>query len=222
MLSKKICVFDFETDGSDPLECSPVQLAAVMVDPIKLEIISDSEFNINFKPEVLEKDENYEYKGDILEFHAKVQNCQPSDILEKWKTYPKQEQSWKQFINYLDKYHVRSSKKNIFTAPIAAGYNIYRFDLLIVDRLNSKYNNNNGLFFPRDVLDIMNIIFYWLENNDKIKSYALDNIRDFFGIDKTGAHDAMKDVKDCAEILIKFLNLHRKLSPKIKFENSFK
>ena len=45
----KICVFDFETDGSDPKECSPVQIAAVIVDPINLEIVPNSEFNINFK-----------------------------------------------------------------------------------------------------------------------------------------------------------------------------
>jgi hypothetical protein len=38
---QKICVFDFETDGADPDKCSPVQLAALMIDPIKLEIIED-------------------------------------------------------------------------------------------------------------------------------------------------------------------------------------
>jgi len=68
----KICVFDFETDGSDPRICSPVQIAAVIIDPIKLEIIANSEFNINFKPEVLEQADDYEYTTDILDFHAKV------------------------------------------------------------------------------------------------------------------------------------------------------
>jgi exonuclease I len=47
----KICVFDFETDGSNPFECSPVQLAAIMIDPIKLDIVPNSDFNIYFKPE---------------------------------------------------------------------------------------------------------------------------------------------------------------------------
>ena len=63
----KICVFDFETDGSDPKQCSPVQIAAIIVDPINLEIIPNSEFNINFKPEVLENNNDYIYTTDILD-----------------------------------------------------------------------------------------------------------------------------------------------------------
>ena len=68
----------------------------------------------------------------------------------------------------------------------------------------------------------MNLIFYWFEGIDKIKSYSLDSIRDYLGIDKSGAHDALKDVHDCANILIRFLKLHRNLSPKVNFEQSFK
>lgn len=223
----KICVFDFETDGSDPKICSPVQIAAVIIDPIQLEIIEGSEFNINFKPEVLEASEEYQYTTDILEFHSKVKGCSQEDVLNQWKKYPKQEISWKLFTNYLDKYHTRSSKKSQFSAPIAAGYNIYRFDLPIVNRLSIKYNNtnkegNSDIFFPRDVVDVMNLVFYWFEHNNELKSYTLDTLRDYFGIDKTGAHDALKDVKDTADILIRFMKLHRNLSQKIKFKNSFK
>jgi DNA polymerase III epsilon subunit-like protein len=222
----KICVFDFETDGSDPRICSPVQIASVIIDPIKLEIVPKSEFNIFFKPDVLAKDENYEYTTDILDFHAKVKGCSKDDILKDWKNYPSQEQSWKMFTNYLEMYHSRSSKKSQFSAPIAAGYNINRFDLPIVDRLSNKYGNINkesktDIFYPRDVVDIMNLIFYWFENNGDLKSYTLDSLRDYFGISKDGAHDALKDVKDCADILIRFLRLHRNLSSKIKFKDSF-
>lgn len=227
MNKNKICVFDFETDGSDPSICSPVQLAAVMVDPVNLEIIKDSEFNINFKPEVLEQDENYVYTTDILDFHSKVKGCSKDAVLNSWKTHPKQQQAWDMFVNYLNKYHSRSSKKSQFSAPIAAGYNINRFDMVIVDRLSNKYKNTNkegktDLFYPRDVLDGINLIFYWFENNEEIKSYALDNLRDYFGINKEGAHDALKDVQDTANILIRFLKLHRNLSAKIKFKGAFK
>lgn len=222
----KICVFDFETDGSDPRVCSPVQIAAVMIDPIKLEIMPQSEFNINFKPEVIEQNENYEYQTDILDFHAKVKGCSKDQVLSEWKQYPKQSHAWELFVNYLDKYHTRASKKSQFSAPIAAGYNIYRFDLPIVDRLSVKYNNTNkegknALFFPRDVIDCINLVFYWFEHNNDLKSYSLDTIREYFGIDKDGAHDAIKDVKDTAEIIIRFMRLHRSLSSKIKFKNSF-
>lgn len=223
----KICVFDFETDGSDPTFCSPVQIAAVMIDPINLEIIDGSEFNINFKPEVLENNPDYTYETDILDFHAKVKGTDKSSVLAEWHGYPSQKSSWGLFVDYLEKYHCRGSKKSQFTAPIAAGYNIHRFDLVIVDRLSRKYNNTNkenrsNLFFMRDVIDLMNIMFLWFENNQDLKSYTLDNVRDYMGISKDGAHDAIKDVKDSAEILIRFMKLHRKLAHKVSFKDSFK
>jgi DNA polymerase III epsilon subunit-like protein len=223
----KICVFDFETDGSNPQACSPVQIAAIMVDPLQLEIIEGSEFNINFKPEVLENNDNYKYETDILEFHAKVKGCGQDEVLKSWYKYPKQELSWKMFVNYLDKYHSRSSKKSQFSAPIAAGYNIYRFDLHIIERLSAKYGNLNkekrtDLFYPRDTIDVMNLMFYWFEHNNELKSYTLDSVRDYFGISKQGAHDALKDVKDTAELMIRFLKLHRNLSQKVRFKDSCK
>lgn len=216
-----------ETDGSDPDSCSPVQIAAVIVDPLRLEIIPDSEFNVTIKPEKLEADHAYTYsESDILEFHSKVRGCSQDDILKMWHSYTPQQQSWKLFLSYLEKYHIRSDKKSCFTAPIAAGYNINRFDLRIVERLSRKYNNLNkegrsSLFYPRDVIDVMNVIFYWFESNNELKNYTLDNVRDYLGISKQGAHDALKDVRDTADILIRFLKLHRSLGKKVKFRGSF-
>lgn len=227
MLSKKICVFDFETDGSDPLICSPVQISAVIIDPIKLEIIDDSEFNVFCKPEPIELDPEYKYTTDIIDFHARVRGCSQEEIYNQWKTYQSQSVAWNAFVAYLDKYHCGGrKKKSIFTAPIAAGYNINRFDLKIIDRLSKKYKTveakegTSSLFYPRDVIDIMNLVFYWFEDLN-LKSYTLDNIREYLGLSKEGSHDALKDVKDCAKILIRFLRLHRNLVKKIKFEGSF-
>jgi DNA polymerase III epsilon subunit-like protein len=179
-----------------------------------------------FKPEVLENNDNYTYETDILDFHSKVKGCSKDDVLKSWYNYPKQDHSWKMFVNYLDKYHSRSSKKSQFSAPIAAGYNINRFDLHIVDRLSNKYGNLNkeqrtNLFYPRDVIDAMNLVFYWFEHNNELKSYTLDSLREYFGISKDGGHDALKDVKDTAAIIIRFLKLHRSLGQKVKFKNSF-
>ena len=105
--------------------------------------------------------------------------------------------------------------------------NIHRFDLKIIDRLSQKYGDtnkegNNNIFFQRDVLDIMNLVFYWFEQNSDLKSYSMDNLRDYLGISKDGAHDALKDVKDSAEILIRFLKLYRNMANKVKFKDSFK
>ncbi len=224
--NNKICVFDLETDGSNPNECSPVQIAAVIVDPIKLKIVEGSEFNIMMKPEKMEKDIDHEYDSDILNFHARVRNCTTEDIINMWKESMSQKQAWSLFTEYLSKYHSRSVKKNEFSAPIASGYNINRFDMKIINRMAIKFKsvnkeNNNNIFFPRDVLDLMNLVYYWLMYNEDIKSISLDNIRDYFAISKENAHDALKDVKDCASILIRFLKLHKNLTGKIKFKDAF-
>jgi exonuclease I len=174
----------------------------------------------------LEQNPNHEYPLDLLEFHAKAQKTTATEVLSSWKDYPSQKQSWNQFINYLDKYHTRSSRKSIFSAPISAGYNILRFDMPIIDRLAQKYknvgkDNSNNIFHPRDKIDLMHVMFLWFENNDDINSLALDNMREYLGISKDNAHDALKDVYDCANILIRFLRLHRNQAKKIKFRNSF-
>lgn len=233
MNNNKICVFDFETDGSDPSVCSPVQLSAVMIDTQRLEIIKDSEFNAYFKPERLESagpsaTSDIYSDSDILEWHGKIKGVDKEDIFKQWMAYPEQKHSWKQFVSYLDNYHNVYGKrsKSQFSAPIASGYNIIRFDMKIINRLSNKFGNlnkesNTNLFHPRDQIDIMNVAWLWLENQAEVKSLALDNLRDYLGIDKTNAHDAIKDVKDCADILLRFLRLHRNLSSKVKFKGSF-
>lgn len=215
-----------ETDGANPSICSPVQIAAVVIDPNKLEVVSNSEFNIMLKPDKLEEDPTFGYDADILGFHSKVRGCSQADILKSWQEAMPQKQGWQMFVDYLDLYHCRTTKKSQFSAPIAAGYNIHRFDLKIVNRLSNKYGhtnkeNDSSIFFPRDVLDIMNLVFYWFYNIEDIKSISLDNIRQYLGISGENAHDALKDVKDCAEILIRFLKLHKNLSQKIKFKDAF-
>ena len=131
------------------------------------------------------------------------------------------------FLDYLDKYHLKRKTKSQFSAPIAAGYNIYRFDLPIINRLSVKYKNTNkeetsNIFYPRDVVDMINLVYYWFGHTDELKSFTLDSLRDYLGINKDGAHDAINDVKDTADILIRFLKLHRNLSEKIQFKGSFK
>lgn len=231
MIRNKICVFDFETDGIDPKQCSPVQLSAVIVDPIKLEIVDKSQFNTFLKPEKLEGTnvDNPYTDSDILEWHGRVKSISAEQVLADWKEYPEQKQAWGQFVSYLDKYHSKANggKKSKFTAPIACGYNILRFDLPIVDRLSVKYGNINKeqstcLFHPRDKIDLLHVMFLWTSYFSDVKSLSLDNMRDYLGIDKTNAHDAIKDVEDCANILIRFLRLHKNLSQKIKFKDSFK
>ena len=67
----------------------------------------------------------------------------------------------------------------------------------------------------------MNLIFYWFEGNNELKNYKMDNLREYFGMDKDGAHDALKDVQDTAGLLIRFLKLHRNVAQKVSFRDSF-
>lgn len=78
------------------------------------------------------------------------------------------------------------------------------------------------LFYPRDSVDLLRIIWMWTENIKDVKSISMDAIRDWMGISKAGAHNALKDVQDGAELLIRFLKLHRHYAPKVKFKGAFK
>ena len=50
-----IIVFDWETDGKDPKNCNPVELAAVPIDPKTLEIRKDKGFQATIRPDGIDK-----------------------------------------------------------------------------------------------------------------------------------------------------------------------
>ena len=54
-----------------------------------------------------------------------------------------------------------------------------------------------------------------------VNSISMDSMRDYMGIDKEGSHAALKDVKDTANIMIRFLKFHRALASKTQFEKAF-
>ena len=49
----------------------------------------------------------------------------------------------------------------------------------------------------------------------------MDTLRERMGLSTENAHDALQDVKDTANLMIKFMKLHRRIAPKIKFEKAF-
>jgi len=49
-------------------------------------------------------------------------------------------------------------------------------------------------------------------------------MREYMGFpeeSKEGAHDALQDVKDTANMMIRFFKFYRSLAPKTKFEKAF-
>ena len=132
MNKNKICVFDFETDGRDVKTLNPVQLAAVIVDPRKLELVNKAEFNSFIRPEGIDNKNYVDKNRATIEWHANIRGCSVDEILELWKSAPPQKIVWGNFIEFLSKFHKVGQRKTKFSAPIACGYNIHNFDLPIV------------------------------------------------------------------------------------------
>lgn len=222
----KICVLDFESDGKNPSICEPTELAAVMIEPRRLEIITDSEFSSFMRPSNIDDPNYFNQHEDTIKWHAKNAGKTPKEILQIWKNAPLQKNVWLNFVDYLKQYHSGPTNKGSYTAPLIAGYNILGFDLILIERLSQKYGNvgANGecnLFYRRDKLEVMHSCFFWFENLEEPKSYSMDSLREFFGIETVGSHTALKDVYDTAEILMRFMRLYRRTAEKVRFKNSF-
>ncbi len=232
-----VCVYDFETDGSNPKKCEPVQIAACMINPITLEIVDNSEFCSWMRPQGIDEKDYFEKHHDTIRWHAKNYTDNYDDLTQEdrdkadqgvyqtWLDAPEQKQVWDDFTNYLLIYNKNQSRRSRFTAPIRAGINIRRFDNVIADRLCERFgyitkDDEQKIFNPRDCIDIMEMAFYWFENLPEPKSYSMDELRKFFGMSGHGAHDALNDVRDEALVIQKFLRLHRRTSSKVKFKNA--
>lgn len=225
-LFRNIVVFDFETTGTNPYECDPVQVAATVIDPRTLTFMDDSEFNIMMRPPALDDTDIKEYMesdDELLEtirWHANNQGKTPEEVVQLWKDAPSQIEAWKQFLTYIDKYNWKGKP---WFSPIPGGMNIRDFDLHIYDRLNVKYGIDKGPFWPRDRVDLLDFCFYWFEDlNEPPSNYKMDTLREWFGLPSTNAHDALQDVKDCGRMIVKFMRLHRAVAKKVKFQEGFK
>ncbi len=232
-----ICVYDFETDGKIPQVCEPVQIGAVMINPITLEIVDDSYFCSYMRPQGIEDDGYFEAHEDTIAWHAsnytdnwdeitkKEQDAATLAIYDKWLDSPEQKQVWGDFTTYLLKYNKNQSRRSRFSAPIRAGMNIRRFDNVITDRLCARFgyltkDNEQKIFHPRDVVDIMELAFYWFENLPEPKAYNMGELRKFFGMSDENAHDALGDVKDSVPMIQKFMRLLRKTASRVQFKNA--
>ena len=216
---KYFCVFDFETDGVDTEVCNPVQVACAMIDPYNLNIVEGSKFCSDMRPLGINNLDTYltPEREKTIKFHCMHRKCTKDELLEQWTNAPATHVVWKQFCSHVNIYNKDDRQ---FTAPIPCGANIRNFDLPIVNRLNKKYNV--GKLFNYEVVDIRELAFYWLSWDTSLHSRSMDNLRKYFGISDINAHDAWKDVEDSAEIISRFLKLHKKLFADIKFKGAFK
>lgn len=212
MNTRDLVVFDFETGDKDVSlfergeGCEPIQIAAVVINARRLTIIG--EFESLMRP----------LQPELLKDEALAVNKKDRAVLA---TAPHPEMVWKDFSNFVNKYNF---KKTPFFSPIPCGFNIRNFDMPIVNRLCQLYGpldkktGKQGLFSSFNMWDLADDVFRWFENSKALPNSKLDTLRDYFGISKEGAHDALVDCRTTAEIIIKYMRLYRYMMPKVKFE----
>lgn len=216
MIYNSLIVYDMETDGKDPRTCQPVQIAAVAINLRDLDYYKTPSgdlvyFNSLMRPDLETFDDS------STRIHGKTR--------EMLADAPLAPQVWHDFARFVRQFDLRG-KNDDYCAPIPAGYNINNYDSVIVDRLCAEYkiqrkDGHQGIFNRRLAFDVMQMAKDWFWWSREPKSISLDNMREFFGISKVGAHDALKDVRDTGDILIKFLGLTQELGRRVKFRNCF-
>ena len=217
---RDIIVFDFETGSRNPDRTQPVQIAAVAIHGRKLTLQPNGTFESLIRP-IFDDDDALEMGLDPLEDEALAINGKTREELAK---APSAKTVWKKFTNFVNNYNFKGTP---YFAPIAAGYNIVGFDMPIVQRMCQMYGptdkktGKQSHFNKIHRIDVMDNVWMWMENNADVKSLSMDSMRDLFGMSKENAHDALQDVKDTANLMIKFMKLHRRIAPKIKFEKAF-
>jgi DNA polymerase III epsilon subunit-like protein len=217
---RDIIVFDFETGGANPKTCQPTQIAAIAIHAKKLEILPGGIFNSEIRPII---DDEEAIKAGVAPLEEKALEITRKNRIDLAKA-PPPKIVWNKFAEFCNQFNF---KKSTFTAPIPAGFNIIGYDLPIVQRMCEEYgptdkkNGSQKIFHQIFKIDLMDHIYCWFENNQDVTGYGMDYLRDYFGIKTDNAHDALQDVKDTANILIKFLKLQRNLLKKVKFEKAF-
>lgn len=216
MIYNSVIVYDLETDGKDSRTCQAIQVAALVLNLNNLDYYRQKNgdpiyFNSLIKPNLETFDDG------STKIHGKTR--------EMLETAPLPEIVWKDFARFVRQYNLRG-KNDDFCAPIPAGFNINNYDSIIVERACQTHklvrtDGKQALFNGRLSFDVMQMVKDWFWWSKEPKSISLDNLRDFFGISREGAHDALKDVTDTGDILIKFLSLTRDLGQRVKFRDCF-
>jgi DNA polymerase III epsilon subunit-like protein len=214
-------IYDFETGGRNPYKCQLTQIAAIVIDSRTLEIKPGGTFNTEVCP-IWDTEKAMAANLDPVEDEAlRVTRKTKEALLEA----PNEKIAWQKFTQFCKGFN---PKNDPWKAPVPCGYNINGYDAHIVKRCCESYGpidskGRPSIFNPIFKIDVMDLIFGWFESED-MSSISLDNIRKFFGFpqdSRDNAHDALQDVKDTGNILIKFLKFQRNIVTNTSFEGAF-
>jgi DNA polymerase III epsilon subunit-like protein len=218
MANRDIIVFDFETGGRNPRRCQPTQIAAMALDGRSLK--PKGTFNSEIRP-ILNDEKAIAAGLDPVEDEAlKITGKTRAELAKA----PHLKTVWKKFTGFVNKYNWKGTP---WFAPIPAGFNINGFDMVIINRLCKEFGPHDDkserqkLFNPIFKIDVMDNVFMWTEADPSVKSISMDSLRERMGLSKDNAHDALQDVKDTANIMIKFMKTHRAVYRNMKIEQAF-
>ena len=218
MAIRDYIVFDFETGSRNPRKTQPTQIAALALDGRNFKL--KGTFNSEIRP-VMDDEKAIEMGFDPLEDEAlRITGKNREDLAKA----PLPKTVWKKFCDFVNQYNWKGTQ---FFAPIPAGFNIIGFDMIIVDRLCKAYGpydkerQQQKLFNKIYKVDMMDNMFMWTEGDPSIKSVSMDSLRDRMGLSKENAHDALQDVKDTANIMIKFMKTHRAVYRNLTIDKAF-
>lgn len=218
MANRDFIIFDFETGSRNPHKTQPTQIAAIALDGRNLAV--KGQFNSEIQP-IFDDEKAISLGLDPIEDEAlKITNKTRDQLAEA----PSIKSVWSKFTKFVSQYNW---KGDAFFNPIPVGFNIIGFDLIIVDRLCREYGpydderRQQKLFSKVYKIDIMDNIFTWTESDPSIRSISMDSLRERMGLGSDGAHDALQDVKDEANIFIKLLKTHRAVYQNLNFDKAF-
>ena len=224
MINSFVCFLDFETGSLNPYKCQPLQLAAIMIDLTRMKIVDDSLFSTYIQPELDEEKCRKAGLDPVQDSALQVNKINLDDLAKA----PKPRHAWKRFIKYLKNYNLDGQKGDRWCSPIMAGFNIVNFDAIIVREMCARYGpplDNTGrqtLFNPKCMFDLSMEVQSWFFHTDisSTGSFSMDACREFFGYSMEGAHNAVVDVQQGADLLLRFLKLKKELvvSRKVIFD----
>ena len=217
-MNRDIIVFDFETGGRNPHSCQATQLAAIALDGrnFKLKGTFNSEIWAETNDEKAVEKNLGPIEDGALKFTGKTR--------EEIAKAPKPKAVWSKFCNFVNKYNWKGTP---FFAPIPAGYNIIGYDMVLVNRFCKNYGpwdesrQCQKIFSQVYKVDMMDNYWMWTEGDPSIKTRSMDSIRERMGMSTENAHDALQDVKDTANLMIKFMKTHRAVYRNLKLEKAF-
>lgn len=218
MATRDIIVFDFECGSKNPKKAQPTQLAAIALDGRTLKI--KDRFNSEIRP-IMDDEEAIRVGLDPLEEEALNKTRKTREKLE---LAPDLKSVWDKFVQFVKKANWKGTD---WYNPIPAGFNIIGYDMIIIDRLCRQYGpfdkkkEKQTLFNPIYKIDVMDIVFLWTENDPEVKSISMDAMRERMGISTANSHDALQDVIDTANIMIKFMKTHRAVYRNLKLDKAF-